>query len=201
MKHQQEQLLPLIQRIKTDCKEEDLISLIKTMNPFMDYSFYYYRRRYPKCYNLIWKDFSDNKPYLVYQAVCKFNPEKSKFTTFMMNQIKYYCLKQVLDCLPRIESSEKEELFLMDTATIKEEDNSELFQRIHDYINHIPDERIREIFKLRYYSGKKQTYQTIGKKFNQSRQWVQILHERGLKLLRNKFNSKSSCNEREFAYN
>lgn len=198
---QNDKIQILVKKIKESCIDTDLIELISLNSALMDRAFYSYKKRYPKCYDLKVKDFNDNKPYIVYQAILTYDSSKSRFTTHLVNYCKYYCLYQVAHCLPRIESSDKEEQFLMDVTEIKEPKNTEILAILKKYVDGLTNEKIKKILQMRYFSDQKKTFKEIASCFNYSPQRIEQLHQKGIKMLRKKFNAKSSCIFGETVYN
>lgn len=100
----------------------------------------------------------NSKDYVIYQAALSFDQDRGvKFSTHVGNQARYFCLGQInksRDFVP-FESSEFENLFSdEDACEVQEKVDTALSGKIIDIIKEIPDERVHEIFKLRYLDSK-----------------------------------------------
>lgn len=193
----------LIKKIKDSNDEESLKVLIKKHEP-MCFSIY------KKYSNLISSsgasidELSSDKNLIIYKSALSFDDEKkSKFSTWLYNQIRYQCLNHInknknLICL----DSEKINYLIEENDKLNQTSNSSLenLKNINEYIftilDSVGDKRISKIYLLRYFSGKKLTpWSKIAKDLNISTQTAINLHKKGARLLKIKLNSKI-CLER-----
>lgn len=141
------------------------------------------------------QDVIDEKSYIVYKSAISFDPyKKSKFSTWLYNQVRYQCL----NCMNEnghylaIDNDKLNYLIEKNTPTQKE------YKNINEYINNIidscSDERVERIFKMRYSndSNKKMAWNKIAKKLKMSTQTAINIHNKTIILLKNKVKSKNS---------
>lgn len=139
-----------------------------------------------------------DKIFVVYKSALNFNPSKNvKFSTWLGNQMRYYCLNLLnknnysisMDNENIKNILEKQQCLLPSDTKIKE--NSDL---ILDLLNQMKDNRALIIFKLRYFTNKnkKLSWHKIAKKLDISTQTAINIHNKCLKLLSSKINSKNS---------
>jgi len=142
-------------------------------------------------------DVYQDKTFVVYKSALNFNPEKNvKFSTWLGNQMRYYCLN-ILNKNNSHISMDNENIknILEKNQNIINYDlrNRENFDLIFDILEQSKDQRVIEIFKLRYFTdrNKKLSWHKIAKKINLSTQTVINIHNKYLKFLNNKMNSKN----------
>jgi RNA polymerase sigma factor (sigma-70 family) len=139
-------------------------------------------------------ELAKEKDYVMYKSVLNFDPTKNiKFSTWVGNQMRFYCLNSM---------NKNNSSISMDNENIKNiierKQSLEIFKIIHkenyEYIFNIllklKDKRIEKIFKMRYFSDKKNvSWSKIAKKLKVSTQTVINLHNKTLKFLKNKLES------------
>lgn len=141
------------------------------------------------------EDIASDKLLVIYKSALNFNPEKNvKFSTWVGNQMRYYCLNSI---------NSKNQDVNLENANLKVLIEKKQSQQINieDYIKDqakyifeillkMKDERIHQVFKLRYYEDKKPlAWSKIAKRLNLSTQTVINLHEKGKIFLKNKLTS------------
>jgi len=135
------------------------------------------------------------KDYIIYRTVKSFkNNKKTKFSTWLANQIRYQCLNAINKKEDIMYLDHPELQYLIDKDTSKN-DSSEKLTELRDYINSLLDQlkdaRISKIFNMRYFeTGSNQTWTKIGKRMNMSTQNAINLHNKGVQILKNKLTSK-----------
>lgn len=137
------------------------------------------------------------KDYVIYKSALNFNPEKNiKFSTWVGNQMRFHCL----NCM-----NKNNNLISMESETIKNviekrqsEINDHIFSNkektefIFNLLKQLKDKRIERIFKLRYFSERKNmSWSKIGKKLNISTQTVINIHNKTINFLKNKLESEN----------
>jgi len=140
------------------------------------------------------QDIIDQKDYIVYKSAMTFDPCKnSKFSTWLYNQVRYQCL----NCM-----NENSHYLTLETDKLnylieKQNPPQKEYKNINDYIFNIidscADKRIKKIFEMRYLNNtnKKIPWNKIGKKLKISTQTAINLHNKTIKLLKNKIESKN----------
>ena len=97
-------------------------------------------------------DVLNDKDYIIYQSAKSFDPtRKTKFSTWLGNQVRYYCLNKINKNKKYVTTEDQELSFLMEREE-GPEDNKELRDYMLDLLSQIKDKRIKRIFELRYFS-------------------------------------------------
>ena len=140
-------------------------------------------------------DVIENKDFVIFKAILSYkNNKKTKFSTWLGNCTKYYCLT-LINSNKRLITSEEDLLTLTIESRSKEmHDQTSKFEHDKEYIfnilNNLKDKRIAKVFKLRYFDNfkekKKPTWSFIAKKIKTSTQTAINLHQRGKEILRKK---------------
>lgn len=143
-------------------------------------------------------DVLENKDFVIFKAILSYkNNKKCKFSTWLGNCTKYYCLT-LINKDNRMISSEEDILKLTINNQIKEEHSDEERNKndkeyIFNILKNLKDQRIYKVFKLRYFEDfkekKKPTWSFIAKKIKTSTQTAINLHERGKEILKKKLES------------
>ena len=181
----------LIQKIKqTDC-ETSLKTLIEKHSPLCINMC----KKYEPALNATGVSVDDviqEKDYLVYKSAMSYNPEKNvKFNTWLGNQVRYHCLNTINNNNNFI----KVEDSVLDFLSIEEnKDCSNDIEYVFSLLSQLKDDRIKEIFSLRYFKSdkKKMPWVKIGKIMGISTQTAINLHKRGLKILNKKISSTNN---------
>ena len=126
-------------------------------------------------------DIIDEKDYIIYKAALDYDENKAKFSTHVGNKAKYLCLSK--------KTARKNGKIMLSFDSIdysKESDN------LHpvELINSHRDERVKIIFKERYFGGEKgklQTWKNIGEQVGVSAQGCINIHDRTLEEFKKQF--------------
>ncbi len=141
----------------------------------------------------------DSKDYVIYTSALSFDKDRgAKFSTHVGNQARYFCLSQInkAKTLVPFEPSEFENIF-SDEAAVHEKIDESISTKVISIIKDMSDERVYEIFKLRYLDSKgervtpwSQIYKRIPhaktKKRHLTIQGCINLHNKALKEIRKK---------------
>lgn len=165
------------------------------------------------CTGVSLADFMDESSYLVYQAAKGFDAEKnSKFSTWLANQTRYYCLNTLNKQKKYVSERERnihgfdlerdttqttaefisnEQTQESSRAAIEFSDNIEYIKNI---ISQVKDTRIKTIMEMRYFNGtnKKTGFVEISKALNMSTQGVVNLHDDFIFFLREKIRANEN---------
>lgn len=149
----------------------------------------------------------DNKKYLLYTTALKFNPDKNiKFATFFGNNARYFCLNHINKNKKYInfENSDFENIFEYEKISdeIKEKIDSNIIDEILNLLKEQDDERLFQIFKLRYFGSENekitpwnQIYKKIKHKNNKDGhitiQGCINIHNKGLDIIKNYLKNKN----------
>ena len=136
-------------------------------------------------------DILSDKDLIIYESAKSFDlGEKSSFCTWLSNNVKYRCLHMI--------SKQAKKQMLVDRVkrnsanSLQEHPykNIEMNKFIFNELNKIKDKRIEMVYSLRYFSGEKMTWSTIGKRLGFSSQTAIILHKRGAEILKRRIKEK-----------
>lgn len=141
----------------------------------------------------------NSKDYVIYNSALSFDKTRgAKFSTYVGNQARFFCLGQINKSSQYVpfEQSDFENIF-SDETTVHENIDTSLSTKMMELIKGMPDERIYEIFRLRYIEskGKRATpWSKIYKKIPHSRlknrhltiQGCINLHNKALEEIRKK---------------
>ncbi|MAH50815.1 hypothetical protein CMI37_33665 [Candidatus Pacearchaeota archaeon] len=162
------------------------------------------------CYNILQKfnsrlksmgintdDLFKEKDYLVYKAACTYNPEKKvKFSTWLGNYTRYYCLTLLSKKNAPIPVDEETSTFYLNKISESKHQELEATENVKEFISFLldslKDKRAKHIYMLRYFSdsGPKMTWKKIAKKVGVSSQTAINIHNRAKRILKNKIKSK-----------
>lgn len=138
-------------------------------------------------------DFDLEKNWIVYDAAKEFDPSRNvKFSTFLANKVRYFCLNKIKsnNLVPLTD----ETLDAMANQYSEEDLHLEELEYVWDILDQIKDKRVKTIFKYRYGQDKDtRDWATIGKKLGMSHQGVIDIHNKAISFIRNKINSKNTC--------
>ena len=137
--------------------------------------------------------------FVIFKAVKSYKlNKKTKFSTWLGNCTKYFCLNLMNSKNKLIQTDEETLNFHIDCQAIDDfsakEQGSENKEYIFEILNKLKDPRIPRVFKLRYFDkdkkNKKPTWSVIAKKINTSTQTAINLHQRGIEILNKKIKAE-----------
>lgn len=134
------------------------------------------------------------KDYIVYKSALSFDLDKgSKFSTWLYNQFRYEFLNQINKNSTLVPTEDSKLTYLIESNSQNKPDVS---KNINDYIftilESLSDKRIPKIYFLRYFSGKKtMPWSKISKQMNISTQTAINLHNKAMKIVKNKIQSQN----------
>ena len=103
-------------------------------------------------------DMMDDKDYNIYQAAIEYDPEKSKFSTFLATKTRYICLTNKTRNKKNYNFVDFEEAsFHIESKDLQPDEESskkELYGKIELLIDNHEDEKVKTLFKERYFSTK-----------------------------------------------
>jgi RNA polymerase sigma factor (sigma-70 family) len=185
--------LDLIENIKQNNDESSLKELISRHSALC---FDIYKRYAPTiqasglCVNEICKE----KDLILWKAVLSFNPDKNvKFSTWLGNNIRFQCLNAINGNgqYLLLEDKELQRQIDKNNEMFAPENNSNTLEYIFNILDKLKDQRIKQIFILRYMESgrKKMTWSKIAAKLGVSTQTAINLHEKGKRILKQKLTS------------
>jgi hypothetical protein len=155
-------------------------------------------RRFANNCNFDINDLTDNKDWIIYSSVLSFNADKgSKFSTWLANQVKFYCLN-LKNKTSRYIGTEPDTIeFLVNQYHNTSNDKTnkkELINTLFDILDQVKDENMKKAIHYRYFSSKEKilNYCEIGKILNVTPQTVLNWHNKFIDLAKKKLTSKSN---------
>lgn len=183
----------LIKNIQQKNDEQSLKLLVQRHSPLCHSLYKKYSA--PMCASGVYvQDIIDQKDYIVYKSAMTFDPYKnSKFSTWLYNQVRYQCLNCINENSHYVNLEEDKLNYLIEKNTSPSKDFKNLNDYIFNIIDSCSDERVKKIFTMRYLnnSSKKISWNKIAKKLKISTQTAINIHNKTLKLLKNKIKSKN----------
>jgi len=155
-------------------------------------------KKYCASCNLNLNELNDNKYWIMFNAAKSFNPQKgSKFSTWLGNQIRFFCLnfKNKNSKLVPIEDQHLE-FFINDLNKKNQLSNQkELVNTIIDLFNDITDPNTKNAIYYRYFHNKERilNYSEIAEILNVTPQTVLNWHNKFINFAKKKLTSKSIC--------
>ena len=139
------------------------------------------------------RDLIDSKEYYIYNAAQKFNPEKSKFPTYLGHTAKYLCLSQTSENVKH-SSVNFDDVEFMETDANDTPDDAcakhEIIESVLEIIEKHSDERVKTIFKERYFNphnNKLKSWREIAPLVNLSIQGCINLHDKTIDNLQKRY--------------
>ena len=141
------------------------------------------------------EDIINEKDYIVYKSAMSFDPcKKSKFSTWLYNQVRYQCLNCMNENSHYLTLDNDKLNYLIEKTAPVNKEYKNINEYIHNIIESCSDERVKKIFKMRYCneSAKRMPWNKIAKKLKISTQTAINIHNKAIKLLKTKVESKNS---------
>ena len=188
----------LVERIKNTSCEESLLELANRHGGL----FFKIVKKYAKFFesrNINIREVSNDKNLIIWKAANTFNNDKNvKFSTWLANQVKYFCLNtlnkknkdrlstvgdEILDYIEQVEPS--------CTTNPNKNESGNFIEFVDNILNQLKDKRIKKIFSMRYSkTEKKPSWCSVASKLNISTQTAINLHNRGITILKKKMGSE-----------
>lgn len=98
----------------------------------------------------------DSKDYVIYNSALSFDKNRgAKFSTHVGNQARYFCLSQINKAKDYVPFEQKDfENIFSDETPVHDKIDASLSSKVVEIIRGMPDERVYEIFRLRYLESK-----------------------------------------------
>ena len=140
------------------------------------------------------EDVTEEKEFLIYKSAISFNPEKkTKFSTWLGNQVRYYCLNMMNknNLIPTEDG--QLDFFINKDVSYEPYSIEEKMDYINNIVNQIKDKRIQKIITLRYFNNpnKKTPWNKVAQEIGVSTQTAINLHNKAMGLLRTKMENKN----------
>ena len=191
--------------------DEELIIEVKEgncSNSFLELSlrhqnlFYKVCQKYASVAKASFQDLLEDKNFIIYRSILSYdNTRKTKFSTWLGNYTRYYCLNFLNANCKYLTFEDKDiESFVekFENEINPDKDSEEysklFFENCFGILSRLKDKRIHTVYQKRYSSQKKRTWAAIAEEMRISTQTVINLHNRGKKVLRNKMKTQKYLN-------
>ena len=142
-------------------------------------------------------DLMGEKDYNIYKAALEYNPDKSKFSTYLANKTRYLCLtdKTINKKSPHLVDFDTSAPFIEDENPLPDEELcvSELMTKLNRILDSHPDPRVKSVFQERYFStsnNKLKPWKKVAKVVGLSYQGCINLHNKMLPELHKQLDAK-----------
>jgi RNA polymerase sigma factor (sigma-70 family) len=148
--------------------------------------------------NISIQELTDNKDWVIYSSVLSFDCDKgSKFSTWLANQVKFYCLNLKNKTSRYVETEPDTIEFLVNqyyNSSTEKSNKKEIINTLFDILEQIKDENIKQAIHYRYFSNKNKTlnYSEISKILHVTPQTVLNWHNKFIDLAKKKLTSKTN---------
>jgi RNA polymerase sigma factor (sigma-70 family) len=189
----------LIRQVKQKASDEAFLEICRRYEDLFYKVCQKYAASLSAC-GIFLQDIFNEKNIIILHCVKTFKPQKkTKLSSWIGNYARYLCLnsmnsKRLVIPYPddevqrRIEEKQVYQEYLHDEARDPEEVKNQVFAALGE----LKDQRIRQIFELRYLQSKKMIWQKIAKKIGTSPQTVMALHRKGINLIRDKITEEEN---------
>jgi len=139
-------------------------------------------------------ELSDNKDWIIYSSALSFKPDMgSKFSTWLANNVKYFCLNLKNKISKYVNSEEDLIEFLLNKNNCETRDSNkvEAINTIIDLLDKIEDKNIKDAIYYRYLSNKNKilNYAEVAKILNVTPQTALNWHNKFIDLAKKKLTS------------
>jgi DNA-directed RNA polymerase specialized sigma subunit len=178
----------LVLKAKAGCSDS-LLELYKRHAPLLTKVYNKYRFAMKSCGI---EDYEESdKIFLMWKTAETFKADKkSKFSSWIGNYTRFYCLKKIAAHNRKIKFTNDYDIALAEIPASTKV--SHLPGYVMHILNGLEDKRIKKIFELKYFHPKEYNFSEISKKIGIGNQRVSELHEKGRKILQNKLKSEKS---------
>ena len=184
----------LIQNIKNNSCNSSLLELI-TRHSGICFSI---GKKFSNYGGVNLNEINDNKDWIIYSAALSFKGDKgSKFSTWLGNQVKYYCLNLKNKTSRYIGAEDSTIEFLINqyyNDTKSSDSKKETLNTISDLLDQVKDKNIKQAIHYRYFSNKNRilNYSEIGEILNVTPQTVLNWHNKFIDLAKKKLTSSNN---------
>lgn len=183
----------LVKQVKSKSCNDSLLELISRHSGIC----FSIGKKYLNSSNVHLNDLMDNKDWLIYSSAISFNPDmRSKFSTWLANNVKYFCLNIKNKVSKYVNSEEDLIEFLLNKNNneTKASNKQEIICAILDLLENISDKNIKDAIYYRYLSNKDRTlnYAEVAKILNVTPQTALNWHNKFINLAKNKLTAANN---------
>ena len=150
----------------------------------------------PNVSGFISDDIISSKNYIIYNSAKTFDPSKgSKFSTWLANQTRYFCLNSInkANKLIPVETESLNKLIENNVQEFKNEEKTievrdSILEVIKETLNSLSNKKIKKCIEIKYFSEDKNTksYTEVADKMNVTVQTIINWHNKFIKIVRQK---------------
>jgi RNA polymerase sigma factor (sigma-70 family) len=193
------ELVKIIQNCE-DCSNEAIKELIERHTGI----FTTICKKYSGASSSTYLNLFENRDYVIYSAAASFKEDMgSKFSTWLANQTRYFCLNS-FSKEKKYHFGDQEE---MDSFFIQEsnkefkkvkdqEEEAFLIEKIKGELQNIQNQDVKQVVEMRYFSegGTVKTFSEIARELGVTAQTVINRHEKFISFVKNKFDLERKMN-------
>ena len=147
--------------------------------------------------NVHLNDLTDNKDWIIYSSAISFNPDMgSKFSTWLANNVKYFCLNIKNKVSKYVNSEEDLIEFLLNKNNNETKicNKQETIHAITDLLDSISDKNVKDAIYYRYLSNKDRilNYAEVAQILNVTPQTALNWHNKFISLAKNKLTATNN---------
>ena len=150
----------------------------------------------PNVSGFISDDIISSKNYIIYNSAKTFDPSKgSKFSTWLANQTRYFCLNSInkANKLIPVETESLNKLIENNVQEFKNEEKTievrdSILEVIKETLNSLSNKKIKKCIEIKYFSEEENTksYTEVADKMNVTVQTIINWHNKFIKIVRQK---------------
>ena len=150
----------------------------------------------PNVSGFISDDIISSKNYIIYNSAKTFDPSKgSKFSTWLANQTRYFCLNSInkANKLIPVETESLNKLIENNVQEFKNEEKTievrdSILEVIKETLNSLSNKKIKKCIEIKYFSEDENTksYTEVADKMNVTVQTIINWHNKFIKIVRQK---------------
>ena len=182
----------LIEQIKSKSCNDSLLELISRHSGIC----FSIGKKFLTSFPVHLNELSDNKDWIIYSSAVSFNPDMgSKFSTWLANNVKYFCLnlKNKVSKYVNSEQDLLEFLINKNNSEVKESNSNknEIINAITDLLDKVKDENVKNAIYYRYLSNKNRilNYAEVASILNVTPQTALNWHNKFINLAKKKLTS------------
>jgi RNA polymerase sigma factor (sigma-70 family) len=154
----------------------------------------------PNVSGFISDEIISNKDYIIYNSAKTYDPSMgSKFSTWLSNQTRFFCLNCINKYNKLVPVEEKDLNFLIESRnrqenspSLEKETKEEIIEIIKQTLSEISNKKIKECITKKYFSSESRckTYTEVAREMNVTVQTAINWHKKFIKLVKEKCKNK-----------
>jgi RNA polymerase sigma factor (sigma-70 family) len=137
------------------------------------------------------EEIAQENPTIIYHCAKNYNPEKkSKFSSWLANNVRYNCLNYLYKTKPNLSIEDQDLSDILMNLQSEGTNYKDKKEFIFGILAQMKDPRLEKIIELRYFGDKEsKKWKNIAAALDTSYMTVSVLHKKALKFLKSKMNS------------